>query len=228
MKILVAEDDKALNSILVRNLKDEHYTVDAVFDGQDALDWLCAGKYDLAILDIMMPRLSGKDVLKEYKKSGGNTPIIFLTALDSIENRVSGLDIGASDYITKPFSLDELNARVRVALRKTDDKHNIQVLKVADLELDTVRHEVRRNKTEIKLSAKEYSVLEYLMKNKGAILSREQILDHAWNSDTLVESNVIDVYIRYLRRKIDDGFDAKLIHTIRGMGYVIKKEENDT
>ena len=224
MKILVAEDDRALNSIIERNLIDECYTVDTVFDGIDALDYLLGGNYDLALLDIMMPGLSGKEVLARYKEEGGDTPIIFLTALTSIDERVSGLDSGASDYITKPFSLEELNARIRAALRRGKKTTQSNILSVADLSLDTGTHQVKRGNRIIHLSAKEYTVLEYLLKEKGAIRSREQIMDHAWNSDTMVESNVIDVYIRYLRKKIDDGHEVKLIHTIRGMGYSIMED----
>lgn len=224
MRILFAEDEKDLNKILTRKLTEEGYSVDSCFDGEEALDNLMAADYDGAILDIMMPKMDGLKVLSEIRKQGNKVPVLFLTARDSIEDRVKGLDLGADDYLVKPFSMEELMARVRVLVRSKSSADS-SVLTAEDLVMDLAAHTVKRGEKDIDLSAKEYSLLEYLMHNKNVVLSRENIEDHIWNFDYEGGTNVVDVYISYLRRKIDDGFDKKLITTVRGSGYMLRTEE---
>ena len=223
MRIMVAEDDRDMNAILVSRLKKEHYSVDTCFQGEEALDYLAGAEYDVVILDIMMPVLDGLSVLTKIRKEGNQVPVLLLTARDSIEDRVKGLDSGANDYLVKPFALEELLARIRVLLRRgTGEKEN--VCRVADLEVHLDTHEVLRGGKEITLSGKEFSLLRYMIQNQGIVLSREKLEQHIWNYDYTGGSNVIDVYIRYLRKKIDEGFTSKLIHTVRGAGYVLKEK----
>lgn len=222
MRILLAEDEKELNDLVRKTLEDEGYAVDSVFDGDSALEYLSSTPYDIAILDIMMPGRDGIVVLREYRKSGGKAPILILTARDAVEDRVVGLDAGADDYLVKPFMFPELLARIRVLLRRNTTSASSSVLECGDLVMDTSSHAVRRRGRKIDLSAKEYSILEYMMRNQGAVLGRESFRSHIWSWDYDGESNVIDVYIRYLRKKIDDGESVKLIHTIRGAGYMLK------
>lgn len=222
MKMLIAEDEKDLNRILKKKFIEDGYKVDACFDGGEAVDYLAAGSYDIVILDIMMPGVDGYEVLSYLRSAGDRTPVLLLTAKDAIQDRVEGLDRGADDYLVKPFSLDELGARVRALLRKgagmTDN-----TLRVGDLSLNILTHIVSRGGKEISLSAKEFALLEYMMRNEGIILSRQKIEDQIWSYDYEGGSNLVDVYISYLRRKIDSDFDTKLIHTIRGIGYVIRE-----
>lgn len=225
MRLLYAEDEEDLNKVVTKKLTEEGFSVDSCFDGREAIDNVQFTEYDAAILDIMMPHADGFAVLKALRKLKKNTPVLFLTARDSIEDRVTGLDSGANDYLVKPFSFEELLARIRVLTR---EKHNLteNILSVCDLELNLSSHIVTRGGTEINLTSKEYQLLEYLLYNKEKVLSREKIENHIWNYDYEGGTNVIDVYIRYLRRKIDDGFPTKLIHTVRGAGYVIREENN--
>ena len=225
MRLLYAEDEEDLNIIVTKKLTEEGFSVDSCFDGREAIDNVQFTEYDAAILDIMMPHADGFAVLKELRKLKKNTPVLFLTARDSIEDRVTGLDSGANDYLVKPFSFEELLARIRVLTR---EKHGLteNILSIADLSLNLSSHTVTRGGTEISLTSKEYQLLEYLLYNKEKVLSREQIENHIWNYDYEGGTNVIDVYIRYLRKKIDDGFPTKLIHTVRGAGYVIREENN--
>ena len=225
MRLLYAEDEEDLNRIVTKKLTEEGFSVDSCFDGSEAIDNIQFTEYDAVILDIMMPHSDGYAVLKELRKLKKNTPVLFLTARDSIEDRVTGLDSGANDYLVKPFSFEELLARIRVLTR---EKHNIteNILSIGDLELNLSSHIVTRGGTEINLTSKEYQLLEYLLYNKEKVLSREKIENHIWNYDYEGGTNVIDVYIRYLRKKIDDGFPTKLIHTVRGAGYVIREENN--
>ena len=216
------EDEKELNDLVRKTLEDEGYAVDSVFDGDSALEYLSSTPYDIALLDIMMPGRDGIAVLREYRKSGGKAPILILTARDAVEDRVVGLDAGADDYLVKPFMFPELLARIRVLLRRNTSSASSSVLECGDLVMDTSSHAVRRRGRKIDLSAKEYSILEYMMRNQGAVLGRESFRSHIWSWDYDGESNVIDVYIRYLRKKIDDGESVKLIHTIRGAGYMLK------
>ena len=223
MRLLLAEDERDLNRILTKKLTADGYSIDSCFDGEEALDFLHMTEYDAVIMDIMMPKKDGLFVLKQIRKEGNTTPVLFLTAKDSIEDRVLGLDSGANDYLVKPFSLEELRARIRAMLRiKIGTAGNI--ISVADLVLDCGTQVVKRGDREITLSAKEYALLEYLMRNTGIILSREKIENHIWNFDYEGGTNVVDVYIRYLRKKIDEGANVKLIHTVRGRGYVLREE----
>ena len=223
MRILVVEDEKSLNDIIVKELKQSHYTVDACYDGLSALDFIRCAEYDAIVLDIMMPGMNGIDVVKQLRKEKYTVPVLFLTARDSIEDRVAGLDAGADDYLVKPFALDELLARIRVMLRRSSGNVN-NCLTLADLKVDCDTRKVFRGDTEIVLSSKEFAVLEYMIRNQGIVLTREKIEQHIWNYDYDGGSNVINVYIRYLRKKIDEGFEPKLIHTIRGTGYVLREE----
>ena len=224
MRILIAEDDRDLNAILVSRLKKEHYSVDSCFQGDEVLDYLAGAEYDVLLLDIMMPVLDGLGVLSKIRKKGNSIPVLLLTARDSIEDRVRGLDAGANDYLVKPFALEELLARIRVLLR-AGAKEQKTVYQVADLKVHLDTHAVFRGTREINLSGKEFSLLRYLIQNQGVVLSREKLEQHIWNYDYTGGSNVIDVYIRYLRKKIDEGFEPKLIHTVRGAGYVLKEKE---
>ena len=224
MRILVAEDERELNSIIAKRLADEDYAVDSVFDGKNALEYMLTTSYDIVLLDVMMPGMDGFEVLKRYRAEGCTSPVLFLTARDAVSDRVRGLDSGGDDYLVKPFAFQELLARMRVLLRRNDGKNKSSVLQVGDFSLDTSSHRAVRRGREIELSSKEFSILEFLMRNEGAILSRESIREHIWSWDYDGESNVVDVYIRYLRKKIDDGESVKLIHTVRGSGYMIKGE----
>ncbi len=221
MRILLAEDEKDLNNIITQKLTSDGYSVDSCLDGQEAIDILRYTEYDAVILDIMMPGADGYAVLQELRNTGKATPVLFLTAKDSVADRVKGLDSGANDYLVKPFSFEELTARLRAMTRTVFGLTN-NLLTVKDLTLDCATHIVKRGDKEITLSAKEYALLEYLMHNQGIILSREKIEDHIWNFDYEGGTNVVDVYISYLRKKIDEGHDEKLIHTIRGRGYVLR------
>ncbi len=222
MRILLAEDEKDLNCIITQKLTSDGYSVDCCFDGQEAIDILSYTEFDVIILDIMMPKADGYTVLQALRSAGKTTPVLFLTAKDSITDRVKGLDSGANDYLVKPFSFEELTARIRAMTRTAFGIAN-NVLIVNDLTLDCATHIVKRAGKEIMLSAKEYALLEYLMHNQGIILSREKIEDHIWNYDYEGGTNVVDVYISYLRKKIDEGHENKLIHTIRGRGYVLRE-----
>lgn len=222
MRILVAEDQKDLNDIIVKELRQNHYTVDSCYDGEAALDYIRCAEYDAVILDIMMPRKTGIEVVKQLRRDKNHVPVLLLTALDSIEDRVTGLDAGADDYLIKPFALDELTARIRVMLRRASG-HVSNCFTVANLKVDCDKRTVFRDETEIVLSAKEFAVLEYMIRNQGIVLTREKIEQHIWNYDYEGGSNVVNVYIRYLRKKIDDNFEPKLIHTVRGIGYVLRE-----
>lgn len=224
MRILIAEDEKSLNRIMVSRLKEEHYSVDACFDGEEALDYIAGAEYDAVILDIMMPKKDGLSVLRTLRRQNKSVPVLLLTAKDSIEDRVRGLDAGANDYLVKPFAFEELLARIRVLLRKPADTPK-SCYQVGDLEVHVDTHQVLQGGREIQLSGKEFSLLRYMIQNEGMVLSREKLEQHLWNYDYAGGSNVIDVYIRYLRKKIDEGRDKKLIHTVRGAGYMLKEKE---
>ena len=223
MRLLIAEDEKDLNKILTERLKEEHYSVDSCYDGQEALDYLASAEYDAVILDIMMPVTDGLSVLKTMRRKDDSTPVLLLTAKDGIEDRVQGLDAGANDYLVKPFAVEELLARVRVLLRKPAETPKT-CYQVADLEVHMDTRKVLRGEQEVKLSGKEFALLRYMIQNAGIVLSRDRLEEHLWNFDYAGGSNVIDVYIRYLRKKIDEGHEPKLIHTVRGAGYVLKDE----
>ena len=223
MRLLVAEDERDLNRLIRKTLEKEGYGVDACFDGEEALYYLEHTDYDGAILDIMMPKRDGLSVLKAIRQKGSSLPVLFLTAKDSISDRVLGLDSGADDYLIKPFDFDELLARIRVMTRKRTP-HTSSVLTVGDLTLDTGTHQVTRGGRPIDLSAREYAILEYMCMNPGIVLSREKIEDHIWNYDYSGGSNVVDVYISYLRKKIDGGQEKKLIRTVWGSGWTIEED----
>ena len=224
MRILIAEDERDLNHILTERLRKEHYSVDTCFDGQEALDYLEGAEYDALILDIMMPVMDGLTLLKKIRSRGNSIPVLLLTAKDSVEDRVKGLDAGANDYLVKPFACEELLARIRVMLRKPADAPKT-CYRVGDLEVHLDTHEVYRGGKKITLSGKEFSLLRYMVQNPGIVLSRDKLEQHIWNYDFTGGSNVIDVYIRYLRKKIDEGQEKKLIHTVRGAGYMLKEQE---
>lgn len=223
MRILLAEDERDLNNIITQKLTADGYSVDRCFDGEEAIDILSYTEFDAVILDIMMPKADGFAVLNALRSMGKTTPVMFLTAKDAVSDRVRGLDSGANDYLVKPFSFEELSARLR-AMTRTSFGIASNVLRIADLSMDCTARTVTRGGTEIHLSAKEYAMLEYLMYNQGRVLSREMIEDHVWNFDYEGGTNVVDVYISYLRKKIDDGYDKKLIHTVRGRGFVLKED----
>lgn len=223
MRILIVEDEKDLRNIIKKRLVREHYSVDACEDGEEAMDFISMTSYDGILLDIMLPGKDGFTILKEVRAMGNDTPILLLTAKDGVEDRVKGLDLGADDYLIKPFAFEELLARIRVMMRRKPQFVSNQ-LKIADLVLDRDTKQVKRAGEEIKLSSKEFMVLECLMRNKNIVMSRQQIEQNAWNYDFEGGSNVIDVYIRYLRKKIDAKYEKKLIHTVRGVGYVMREE----
>ncbi len=222
MRILVVEDEKNLNKLIVETLGDEGYSVDGCFDGEVALDYIEGAEYDVIIMDIMMPRMDGLTCVEKMRAKGISTPVVFLTARSSIEDRVKGLESGADYYLVKPFGFDELMAVIRAMTRKySDNKTN--VLTVADLTLNIATKQAIRGDREISLSVKEFSLLEYMIRNKGVALSREMIENNLWNYDYEGGTNVIDVYVGYLRKKIDAGFDKKLINTIWGVGWMLKE-----
>lgn len=226
MRLLLVEDEKDLNNILTKKLTDDGYSVDSCFDGEAALDYFASTEYDGALLDVMLPKLDGFSLLLTIRKSGIKTPVLFLTSRDAISDRIRGLDLGADDYVVKPFSMDELTARVRALVRRSFDSKS-SVLTADDLEIDLSSHRVSRGGRQIELSAKEYSLLVYLAHNKNTVLSRDKIEDHIWNFDYEGGTNVVDVYISYLRKKIDDGYENKLIHTVRGAGYMLKSRDGN-
>lgn len=221
MRVLVVEDEKDLNSIICSKLVKEGYNVDACYDGQAALDYMEAENYDGAIMDIMIPNKDGITVLREMRNAGIQVPVLFLTAKTETQDIVRGLDAGASDYMTKPFEFSELMARLRVMLRNQNPV-NENVITCGSLVVDMNNRQAIRDGKVIDLTVREYAILEYLARNRNVVVTREQIRENIWNIDDDVNSNVIDVYIRYLRRKIDDNYEEKLIHTIRGVGYKLE------
>ena len=227
MRVLVVEDERKISAYVKRGLEEQGYAVDAVYTGQEALDWTDAAPYDLIVLDILLPEVDGLSVCRELRRRGLRTPVLMLTARDTVDDRVNGLDAGADDYLIKPFALKELLARLRALARRAGETPKSTVLQVANLSLDTLTHRARRGSKIIELTAKEYAVLECLLREPERILTRTQIAEHVWNYDVYNQSNVVDVYIRNLRRKIDDGFELKLIHTVRGAGYRLSTESGD-
>lgn len=224
MRMLIIEDDRSMQKLIRTRLVEENYAVDSCFDGEEGLEYALQVAYDCILLDLMIPKINGLEVLRKLRQSGNTSYILIITAKDSIEDRIKGLDAGADDYLIKPFFLDELLARIRALFRrKTENK--TEILTLADLTVDPSTRIVIRDNQTIILTSKEYALLEYLMRNKGFILTRTQINEHIWDYSFYTESNVVDVYIRYLRNKIDKGFDRKLIHTVRGSGYVMRLED---
>ena len=223
MRILLAEDDQRLGKLIKYMLEQNHIQVEWVTDGSDIYDYAKFTDYDILVLDWMMPGESGVDACRRLRKDGYERAILMLTARDSVEDRVTGLDAGADDYLVKPFSFDELLARLRVITRKHGGSAT-NVFTVADLTVDTASHHVARGGRTISLSAKEFALLEYMIRNRGVVLSRERIENHLWNYDYSGGSNVVDVYMSYLRRKIDADYPTKLIHTVWGVGWVLREE----
>lgn len=221
MRLLVAEDERDLNRLLQKVLTKAGYTVDGCFDGEEAQLCLLGAEYDALVLDVMMPKKDGYTLVRELRAQGVDTPVLFLTARDSVADRVTGLDLGADDYLVKPFDFDELLARIRAITRKHVGQRT-NTLTVADLTLDTARHQAARGGEEIPLLPKEFAILEYLMRHPGTVLSREQIEDRIWNYEYAGSSNNVDGYMSRLRKKIDGGREAKLLHTVRGMGWTIR------
>jgi DNA-binding response OmpR family regulator len=223
MRILVAEDEKNMNRLISEAMEDEKYSVDSCYDGDEAVDYALSADYDVIILDVNMPKLDGFSVVERLRSDGCSTPVLFLTARDSVMDKVKGLNAGGDYYLTKPFSFDELRAVINVMTRKyTGNKTN--EYRVGDLVLDTASKTVRRSGEPIDLTAKEFALLEYMIRNKGVVLSREMIENNLWNFDYEGGTNVVDVYIGYLRRKIDKGRSSKLIHTVWGTGWVLREE----
>jgi len=225
MRILLVEDNRRLSTSLKMSLEDDGYAVDAAYDGVEGQEFAEMTPYDLIILDIMLPRRDGWEVCRELRRQKLRTPILMLTARDAVEDRVKGLDSGADDYLVKPFAIEELRARMRALLRR-DAEDKSGCLAVADLVLDPATHMVTRNGHTIDLTAKEFSLLEYLMRNPNWLITREMAESHVWSYDYDGASNVVDVYIRRLRRKVDDPFKVKLIETIRGNGYKLRKPDD--
>ncbi|MFH1522510.1 MAG: response regulator transcription factor [Patescibacteria group bacterium] len=221
MTILVVEDEIKITRFIKKGLEMEHYTIDAAYDGQEALDKAEINDYDLIILDIMLPKIDGIEVCKKLREKKIDTPIIMLTARDTVEDRVKGLDAGADDYLIKPFAFGELIARIRALLRREKTVKSTK-LKIGDLTLNPATHEVYRGEKEIPLSSKEYRLLDYMMRRPSHVCTRTMIGEHIWGYNFTDDSNVIDVYISYLRRKIDKGFNNRLIHTVRDVGYKVQ------
>ena len=223
MRILVIEDEKKVASFIKKGLEEEHYAVDTAHDGETGLYLSENNEYDLIVLDLMIPKIDGLEVLRRTRTNKNNVPILVLTAKDSVEDIVRGLDSGCDDYLTKPFEFVEFLARIRALLRREKTEKE-PVLKIRDLTLSLVTHKVTRQGKEIELTSKEYALLEYFMRNPNKILTRTMISEHVWDYDFDSLTNVVDVYVNYLRKKIDKGFEHKLIHTIRGVGYLMRKE----
>lgn len=223
MRLLIAEDEKYLNKTITERLTKQGYTVDNCFDGEDALYYIENTQYDGIILDVMMPKINGFDVLRTIREKKILTPVLMLTAKDADEDVITGLDLGANDYLTKPFSFGVLCARIRAMLRVKESVTG-SILELADLSVDTTARIVKRGENVIELSSKEYSVLEYLMRNKGIIVPKERIEENIRNYDYEGTSDVIKVYIHHLRKKIDDGYEKKLLHTVKNVGYVVKED----
>ena len=224
MRVLVVEDARDMNRLIVKTLTRAGYSVDGCYNGEEALDCLLGAAYDAIILDVMMPRMDGYELLRRLREQGVDTPVLFLTARDTVADRVKGLDLGADDYLIKPFDFDELLARIRAMTRKhTGLRSNL--LTLGDLTVDTQRHTAARAGQEIVLLPKEFAILEYMMRNQGIVLSREQLENQIWNYEYAGSSNNIDVYISKLRKKIDGGHDTRLLHTIRGVGWVLRAED---
>lgn len=223
MRILVVEDEKDMNRIIVEKLESENYSVDYCYDGRAALEYIELAEYDGVILDVMLPEMDGFEVLRRLRRAGNQTPVLLLSARSATKDKVQGLDEGADDYMVKPFDFEELMARLRVLVRKQKSvKENIY--RCGDLEMNINEQKVTREGKEISLSPKEFSILLYLVRNQNIVVSREQIESNVWSLQNETSSNVVDVYIRYLRRKIDEEFECKMIQTIRGVGYMLKCE----
>ncbi|MCH7650483.1 MAG: response regulator transcription factor [Nitrospinae bacterium] len=221
MRLLIVEDEKKVAGFIKKGMEEETYAVDVAYDGEEGFHLAELNQYDMIILDLMLPKMDGLEVLTRLRDKKVNTPILLLTAKDAVEDKVAGLNKGADDYLTKPFAFSELLARVRSLMRRGQAETKTE-LKVGDLNLDLVSHKVKRNSEEIELTGKEYSLLEYFMRNEGKVLTRTMIAEHVWDYNFDTFTNVIDVYVNHLRKKIDKKYPSKLLHTLRGIGYVMK------
>lgn len=224
MRILVVEDEKDLNRIITKTLTKSGYTVDSCLDGNEVEHYLAGAEYDAILMDVMLPGKDGFTIVGQMRDRGADTPVLFLTARDSVADRVTGLDLGGDDYLVKPFDFEELLARIRAMTRKHAGNRS-NVFTLADLTVDTRRQRVERGGREIKLLPKEFAILEHLIRNKGAVISREQLEDRIWNYEYSGSSNNVDVYMSKLRKKLDEGYDTKLIHTVRGAGWVLREDK---
>jgi DNA-binding response OmpR family regulator len=224
MRILVVEDEEKLAAVLKRGLEEGGYAVDVAHDGEEGLELAELEPYDLIVLDVMLPKLDGLAVARRLRSQRRQMPILMLTARDAVDHRVAGLDSGADDYLVKPFAFRELLARVRALLRRNGPARD-PIMKVADLEVDTTTREVRRRGKPVALTGKEYAILEYFVRNANQVLTRSQIAEHVWDYDSIGISNVVDVYVRYLRRKLSDDREPRLLHTVRGVGYQLKEPD---
>jgi DNA-binding response OmpR family regulator len=227
MRVLIVEDERKISAYVKRGLEEQGYAVDVAYTGGEALDWIDAVTFDIIILDIMLPEVDGLTVCRTLRQRDVRTPVLMLTARDAVDDRVAGLDAGADDYLVKPFAIKELLARLRALTRRISEQPKTTVLQLADLTLDTLTHYVQRGEQRIELTAKEYAILECLLREPGRVLTRTMIAEHVWNYDVFNHSNVVDVYIRNLRRKLDDDFTPKLIHTVRGAGYRLSIEDDE-
>jgi heavy metal response regulator len=221
VRILIVEDEKKVAGFIKKGLEEETYAVDVAYDGEEGFHLAAMNEYDMIILDLMLPKMDGLEVLTQLRDKKVSTPILLLTAKDAVEDKVAGLNKGADDYLTKPFAFSELLARIRSLLRRGQVETQTE-LKVGDLCLDMVSHKVSRKGEEIELTGKEYSLLEYFMRNEGKVLTRTMIAEHVWDYNFDTFTNVIDVYVNHLRKKIDKKYPAKLLHTLRGVGYVMR------
>jgi len=223
MRILVVEDEKKVARFVQQALEEEHFTVDVAYDGEKGEELALSGIHDLIVLDILLPKQDGIDVLRRIRGRKITTPVLLLTAKSTVEDKVEGLDSGADDYLTKPFAIAELLARIRSLLRRGSSEKST-LLRAADLVLDTITHKAKRGDKAIELTSKEYALLEFFMRNKNKVLGRTIISEHIWDYNFDTGTNIIDVYLNHLRNKIDDGFQPKLLHTVRGVGYTLKDE----
>lgn len=222
MRVLVVEDEKKVASFIAKGLSEESYAVDVAYDGEEGAFFALENDYDIIVLDLMLPKLDGMEVLKKIREAKKSVPVLILTAKDSVEDIVAGLEGGSDDYLTKPFAFAELLARIHALLRRSQED-KVPILKVADLILNPLTREVKRGDKEIELTSKEYALLEYFMRNVNRVLTRTLISEHVWNYEFDPLTNVVDVYVNYLRKKIDQGSKIKLIHTVRGVGYIMKE-----
>lgn len=224
MRALLVEDEEKLSSVIARGLKAEGFAIDTAADGARGLEMALAYAYDIIVLDIMLPRLSGSEVLRDIRTHNRQVPILMLTAKDSVADKVKHMDAGADDYLTKPFSFEELLVRMRALMRRAPAQRS-DVIKIADLEIDRLAHQVKRAGKRVDLSAKEYALLEYMALNTGRVLSRTMIIEHVWDESFEALTNIVDVYVRQLRTKVDEGFGKKLIKTVRGVGYSLSEAD---
>lgn len=224
MKVLVVEDEKKVASFIKRGLEEEKYEVDTAFDGEEGLNKALGATYEVIVLDVMLPKMDGVAVIKEMRARKNRTPVLMLTAKDSVDDIVAGLDSGSDDYLTKPFAFAELLARIRALMRRSEQERGAEI-HFAELRLDPVSHKVWRSDKEIDLTSKEYALLEYFMRNPNQVLTRTMIAEHVWDYTFDSFTNIIDVYVNYLRKKVDRDSDKKLIHTVRGVGYILKEED---